>query len=503
MKDQSDNLKPVGYVELVRRYKLRVLPHWVESFIIPSGRSKTIVAGTRRTELYTRRYDPGEGVFEQITFALKYEGLNIEILSLVFEKVAPEEIESCVIKTPSGKYARKIWFLYEFLTERKLNIEQCKATNYTDILDTSTYYAASGIRSARHKINNNLLGNRRFCPLIRRTPELEAFIKQDLGKKSLDVIKKYPQAVLQRAVSYLYTKETKSSFKIERATPSQKRAAKFIELLHLAESREFFDKQSLVELQQAIVDERFANHAFRREQNYVGQSVGLGREIVHFAAPKPADLDNLMKGMFSAYERMNKAEVQPVLVAAAIAFGFVFMHPFDDGNGRIYRFLIHNILATRKFTPEGLIFPVSSTLLRRMRDYDNLLETFSAPLMKLVDYKLDAEGRMTVTNETAVHYRYIDMTVIAEHLFEFILDTVETELTAELEFLLRYDSAKESLRDVVEMPDRLVDLFIRFTMQNRGILAKAKRARYFDQLTDREIIKMESRVQEIFAEVNI
>jgi Fic family protein len=40
-------------------------------------------------------------------------------------------------------------------------------------------------------------------------------------------------------------------------------------------------------------------------------------------------------------------------MAAATAFGFVYVHPFQDGNGRIHRCLVHHVLAERKFTPPG------------------------------------------------------------------------------------------------------------------------------------------------------
>jgi hypothetical protein len=38
-------------------------------------------------------------------------------------------------------------------------------------------------------------------------------------------------------------------------------------------------------------------------------------------------------------------EVDPVVAAAILAFGFVYIHPFEDGNGRIHRYLIHHVLA--------------------------------------------------------------------------------------------------------------------------------------------------------------
>ncbi|HIP51694.1 MAG TPA: hypothetical protein EYG94_06355 [Campylobacterales bacterium] len=30
-----------------------------------------------------------------------------------------------------------------------------------------------------------------------------------------------------------------------------------------------------------------------------------------------------------------------------IAFSFVYIHPLEDGNGRIHRYLIHHVLAER------------------------------------------------------------------------------------------------------------------------------------------------------------
>jgi hypothetical protein len=113
-----------------------------------------------------------------------------------------------------------------------------------------------------------------------------------------------------------------------------------------------------------IVDERFRDSDYRRSQNYVGQTVAWQRERVYYAAPKPTELPDMMAGMEAAHRRMPGGEVHPVVHAAVTPFGFVFMHPFEDGNGRIHRFLIHNILAKRGFTPKGMMFPVSAAMFR-------------------------------------------------------------------------------------------------------------------------------------------
>lgn len=212
------------------------------------------------------------------------------------------------------------------------------------------------------------------------------------------------------------------------------------------------------------------------------------------------DLPDLVTGLLDACKHMDHAKLHPVLTATVAAFGFVFMHPFDDGNGRIHRFMIHHILARNGFSPEGVIFPVSATMLKQRAAYDETLELFSRPLMPLVDYSLDDQtGEMTVTNATGVYYRYIDFTMIAERLFRFIEQTIETELSSEFDFLTRYDAAKQRIQDIVDMPDRTIDLFIRLCVPNRGHITKGKRQRFFEKLTDDEITEMETCVRDVFS----
>jgi hypothetical protein len=235
-------------------------------------------------------------------------------------------------------------------------------------------------------------------------------------------------------------------------------------------------------------------------QSYVGETIAWQKEKIHFACPKPEDLTDLMEGLIAAHERMSTGGVSAVIQAAAIAYGFVFLHPFEDGNGRIHRFLIHNILARRDFTPEGVMFPISASMLKNPADYGASLEAFSRQLMPLVEYSLDEDGRMTVHNDTVIWYRYIDMTPQAEALFRFIDQTIETELASELAFLANYDKTKKAIQEIVDMPDRQIDLFIRFCLQNNGQLSAQKHTSHFDFLLNEEVDQMEKAVQSAYGD---
>ncbi len=126
------------------------------------------------------------------------------------------------------------------------------------------------------------------------------------------------------------------------------------------------------------------------------------------------------------------------------------------------------------------------------------MESFSEPLIPLIDYTLDEDGQMKDNNITVVHYRYPDMTAIAEAIFGFIQTTVEKELVEELNFLKNYDVTKSAIQEIVDMPDQRIDLFIRICLQNNGVISPKKRKSHFAELTDGEVQKMQTVIQKAY-----
>ena len=51
-----------------------------------------------------------------------------------------------------------------------------------------------------------------------------------------------------------------------------------------------------------------------------------------------------------------------VMRAAVLAFGFIYIHPLADGNGRVHRFLFNDILRRDGVLPESVILPISDVI---------------------------------------------------------------------------------------------------------------------------------------------
>jgi hypothetical protein len=125
--------------------------------------------------VYPPSYWPGDRIGDHLEFALKYDGTNLGILHALFDVVAAEDIADWIRSKPTGKYARRIWFLYEFMTERQLPLPNLTKGNYIELLEADRYYTTIlDRRVQRQRIINNLLGGRDFCPVIRRTEKLAA-----------------------------------------------------------------------------------------------------------------------------------------------------------------------------------------------------------------------------------------------------------------------------------------------------------------------------------------
>ena len=367
-------------------------------------------------------------------------------------------------------------------------------------MDSERYVTGEAVKNNKWYLNNNLLGNRDYCPIIRLTPRLNQLLKTDISQILNDVTHVFTKDMFYRAINFLYTKETRSSYQIEQEKPSTEKIVRFVRLLEQAGKMpidERLSETNLVALQNAIVDSHYAAKGFRNFHNYVGQTAYNYREVVHYICPPPAIINSLMDGLKTASLKSKK--VHPIVLTTIVSFGFVFIHPFEDGNGRLHRFLIHDTLARCNFIADGMIIPVSANMLNHIRSYDTILEKYSRPLMARVKYELSQDNQIKVLNTSVVeaYYRYPDLTDQAIYLAETIIATIKEDIYSEIDFLTKYDEVKQAFQEIVDMPNQRFDLLVKLLHQNQGQLASRKRS-YFNELSDAEIRKMESVFKEIF-----
>jgi hypothetical protein len=256
----------------------------------------------------------------------------------------------------------------------------------------------------------------------------------------------------------------------------------------------------LLRLQQLVIENpRFLELGFRKKGGFVGEHDRItGEPIPDHISAKWQDIEILINGLLETEALLVKREMDPVLVATAIAFGFVFIHPFEDGNGRIHRYLIHHILSKMNFSQQGIIFPVSAAILDRINDYRKVLESYSIPLLDLIQWEETKDHNVNVLNQTVDYYRYFDATKQAEFLYECVEDTIRHIIPEEVNFLTKYDEFKRFLEDEYEMPDKLISLLLNFLEQNNGILSKRARENEFKLLSDGEVITIQKEFVRIF-----
>lgn len=491
--DSRGDRKPIGHAWLRRQLSLAVPAPYTESYVV-TGARRTEVRGPRTVELYPRQYAVDDTPVAHLRFALRHEPTDLGVLVAALKAVGSVTLEAWVRAEPTGAFSRRAWFFYETFTGRTLDLDDARIGNYAEALDPARHVVAGRRNSSRHRVVDNLLGGRNLCPTVRRTPRLVRQVGLHVDAEARALVESYDPLVLARAVNYLYTKETRSSFAIEGETPSPGRAERFVAALKSAAAFDPGDKAALIALQGSIVDPRYAARDWRDFQNFVGETIGGYREQVHFIPPRPEDVPDLMRGWAELTRRVLAGGVDPVVAAAVAAFAFVLIHPFEDGNGRIHRFMMHHVLAKRGFSPPGIIFPVSAAMLRDRRGYDEILETFSKPLFACIDWTWTPDQEIVVRSDTGDLYRYFDATLFAEYLHDRVADTVRRDLKEELGFVAVFDRALAAVREIVDMPDRRASLLVRLCLQNAGRLSAAKRGQ-FPELSDAEAQAIEQAVQ--------
>ncbi|MDP8979256.1 MAG: Fic family protein [Acidobacteriota bacterium] len=468
----------------------------------PSCVSGQYVGGSRREDgdwnVFDKRYWPGDRFADHLLFALRHEDIDLLILKRVFAAVPKGEIEALVREAGTGNLARRAWYLYEILLGRKLAVKDAPRVAAIDLLDPKAYFTGKPRLSKRHRVRDNLLGNGEYCPTVRRSDALENFVRLDLAAKARETVGRTGAHLLSRAASFLLLADSQASFEIEGERPPRNRLERWGRaVLQAGKNRLSMDE--IIRLHGVLIeDTRFVRAGLRTEGVFLGERDHEGNPLPEFIGARPADLNGLMTGLLGANDRMRRDGINPVVQAAATAFGFVYAHPFEDGNGRLHRCLIHHVLAERKFTPAGMVFPVSSVMLDRIDDYRATLEADSGPLMPFIEWRPTRNLNVEVRNETADLYRYFDCTGAAEFLFACVARTVEHDLPREIDYLRRHDKAIRRIMDAVEMPDRVAENLVMYIRQNQGTLSKKRRTGEFKKLRGDEVTTIEGIVGDAF-----
>ncbi len=460
------------------------------------------IRGSRRTEgdwqVFDKRYCPGGTFADHLTFAMRHEPIDLLLLISILKAVPASTVEDYVLSAPTGKPNRRVWFLFEHLTGQQLDLSDSEPVAAVALLDSGDYVTGKPQLSKRHRVHNNLLGVPGFCPIIRRTSRLKEFIAAGLDERARWTVGRTGGHLLSRAASFLLLADSRASFAIEGERPPRSRLERWGRAVMQA-GRHPLCLDEILRLHGILIeDTRFVRAGLRPDGVFLGERDHTGEPLLEFIGARPEDLPELMRNLIKANDRMRSDEIDPVLQAAATAFGFVYIHPFQDGNGRVHRCLIHHVLAERNFAPSGMVFPVSAVMLDRIDSYRKTLQDHTAPLMSFIEWRPTPDHNVEVRGETADLYRYFDCTEAAEFLYACVQRTVEHDLPQEIDYLQRHDKALRRIMNTVEMPDRLAENLVILIRQNHGRLALRRRKREFAALTDEEVAAIESIVQEVF-----
>ena len=480
----------IGAAWLAATYGLEpVMPLSVLSRI--GGRRATQRVEDVATETYVEAMRPAGNLRGHLTFHLKHEVPHFELLSRLFEKIDPHELAAWVADEPTGQYARRAGFLYEFLTGRQLSIDAQIGGGYIDAINDRTLVTASKGREVpnrRWRVRDNLPGTRAFCPVLRKTPALLQAIALDVSALLHELAVEFGEEVLMRSAVWMTLRESKSSFAIEGEANQSDRIQRFADVLARRTGRGSWpvDHASLAELQSAILGQRTTLQHFgiRQSPVFVGEVVRY-QEIVHYVAPPAEDIAAILDVMKTLLERTQGQS--PVMRSAVAAFGFVYIHPLADGNGRVHRFLINDILRRDGFVKDPMILPVSSLITRdpaERRGYDRILDDISQPLMRSLAGLYEFTTTPTVYpdgisssfifkgNDTARHaWRMLDLTGHVSYLANVLHRTIREDMREESRYLRSHALARASIKEIIEMPDMQIDRVIRSAQTNQGKLS--------------------------------
>lgn len=463
--------------------------------LAPVSRLERLADGTL---LVPHKLAPAPTLLQQALFALKHEGVRLELLARALRRIPAEELVALARSAPNSVYGRKLGHLWEGWHRQTLPGLQDPgvASAYVPLFDPEAYAVGAARRDPRWRIEFNGLGDLDFCPVVRKTPALTARVDKDILGQAQAFAESVGTALLERALAWAYLSETEGSFAIEGETPSQDKASRFAALLRRAHEQRPLTEELLVGLQNAAVSNPFdLATQFRTEQNRLQKDIP-GTAGVTYVPPEPDLAVALMAGLMRLANRRPPG-LDPLVHAAIVSFAFVFIHPFMDGNGRLSRFLIHHCLGQSGRLPPQFLLPISVAMKKHEAAYLQALTAFSKPARQLCDVSWAGDEHYTYAwaDGADVWFRYMDLTDAAVFTLDMAEASLDTHMRQEIEFLGLFDRVKQHIDARHDLRGSDLATLIVTTFQNDGTLSNNRRKRYADRVQPQVMDAIEAAVR--------
>jgi len=493
----------IGYEFLLSRIPLRMPPLTQPAQVRPVTRIEEM------PELLAvpRHVAPADdaSLLEHVLFALKHEPMRLAILHEAMKLVPAEELTSALTAQRMGGYLRKAAFIWEKANRRELPLPwDTTGGNYLDLFDQESYYTGPlWERSQKLRINFNGIGPYEFCPVVRRSPALERRGLEVLERLHTWAADPANAGLVDRVLNWAYLSETRDSYAIENETPAPDKERAFLQAMEQLRDRRPLSEDYLVDLQNLVITSAIKQElAFRHEQNWL-QRGGHGALAVRYLPPPPAQVGELMDGLMRL-ANAREGDVPPLVKAALVSFGFVFVHPFMDGNGRLSRLLAQHSLSLQGALPtvngNPAILPLSVAMKRHEADYLAALESFSRPARQLWDVTWIADNEFAFDfRSSPLVYAHWNGEAAADFVTRCAEQALEQALVNETAFLQAYDRAYEQIDREFDLPNRTVNLLIQWIHQNNDHMPeRRKNAPELLLLKPQQVVRIEAIVADCF-----
>lgn len=196
--------------------------------------------------------------------------------------------------------------------------------------------------------------------------------------------------------------------------------------------------------------------------------------------------------------------VDPIVVASIVSFGFVFIHPFMDGNGRLSRFLFHQVLCKTGALANGLVLPVSTVMHKHKNEADYLeaLKDYSARIPEFWDVEevLDNQFELTFNGDESI-YCYWDGTRCCEFMAECAESAIEKHLKEETIYLNRYDEIYRRINERFDVASKDLATLVMLCMEQKGRVSEKRWKQYRYSVPQEVFDELEGEYEEVVNEI--